>query len=76
MAKAWELMVGRGSRGLQESKEGGRQGLLQAGAPLQGSRPSTAPESKITNLKTPWPLEVERRLEDLSGHGLGAMGSS
>lgn len=76
MAKAWELMVGHSSRGPQEPKEGGRQGLLQAEGPLQGSRPSTALESKIINLKTPWPLEVEGRLEDLSGHGLGAMGSS
>lgn len=35
--------------------------------------PGQLREREITKDKLPWPVEVEGRLEEFSGHGLGAL---
>ena len=75
-AGGWGAAAGVYRRLRKQPKEGTRQGLLRAGGTQLGSKPGMAPESKITNHKPPWLLEVAGRLEVLGGLRLGAMGSS
>lgn len=76
MAKAWSWWLDVAARVYRSPRKEEGKASSKQGALCGDPGPSTAPESKITNRKTPWPLEVKGRLEDLSGHGLGAMGSS